>query len=132
MISTAYIDYPHRKTVTLSSIPDIVFFTVADGFLIFAIPKGQKSAFTYLYSGLPWWLSQLRICLQCRRPRFNPWVGKIPWKRKWQPTPVFLPGKFYNTGAWRATLHGITGVGHKRLTKPPPPTVVLKVEVLVT
>jgi len=26
---------------------------------------------------------------------FNPWVGKIPWRRKWQPTPVFLPGKFH-------------------------------------
>ena len=24
---------------------------------------------------------------------FDPWVGKIPWRRKWQPTPVFLPGK---------------------------------------
>ena len=34
---------------------------------------------------------------QCRRCRssFNPWVGKIPWMRKWQPTPVFLLGKFY-------------------------------------
>ena len=31
-----------------------------------------------------------RICLQCRRPGFDPWVGKI---RKWQPTPVLLPGK---------------------------------------
>ena len=30
------------------------------------------------------------ICLQCRRPGFNPWVGKIPWKREWQPAPVFL------------------------------------------
>ena len=30
---------------------------------------------------------------QCRRHRFNPWVRKIPWRRKWQPTPVFLPGK---------------------------------------
>ena len=27
------------------------------------------------------------------RCRFNPWVGKIPWRRKWQPTPVFLPRK---------------------------------------
>ena len=27
------------------------------------------------------------------RPRFNPWVRKIPWRRKWQPTPAFLPGK---------------------------------------
>ena len=33
------------------------------------------------------------ICLQCRRPGFDPWVGKIPRRRKWQPTPVFLPGK---------------------------------------
>ena len=39
------------------------------------------------------WLRQSRICLQCRRPRFDPWVGKIPWRRKWEPTPVFLPGK---------------------------------------
>ena len=34
-------------------------------------------------------------CLQWRRPRFDPWVGKIPWRRKWQPTPVFLPGEFH-------------------------------------
>ena len=27
------------------------------------------------------------------RPGFNPWVGKIPWRRAWEPTPVFLPGE---------------------------------------
>ena len=32
---------------------------------------------------------------QCRRHRFNPWVRKKPWRRKWQPTLVFLPGKFH-------------------------------------
>ena len=32
---------------------------------------------------------------QCRRREFDPWVGKIPWRRKSQPTPVFLPGKFH-------------------------------------
>ena len=32
---------------------------------------------------------------QCRRPGFDPWVGKIPWRRKWKPTPVFLPGEFH-------------------------------------
>ena len=42
-----------------------------------------------------WWLSWLRVCLQCRRPGLNPWVGKTPWRRKWQPTPVFLPGEFH-------------------------------------
>ena len=31
------------------------------------------------------------------RPGFNPWVGKIPWRRAWQPTPVFLPGEFPRT-----------------------------------
>jgi len=34
-----------------------------------------------------------RICLPNRRCRFDPWVEKIPWRRKWQPTPVFLPGE---------------------------------------
>ena len=32
---------------------------------------------------------------QCRRLGFNPWVAKIPWRRKWQPIPIFLPGKFH-------------------------------------
>ena len=36
-----------------------------------------------------------RLYLQCRRTGFNPWVGKIPWKRKWKPTPVFLPGELH-------------------------------------
>jgi len=30
---------------------------------------------------------------QCRKPGFDPWVGRIPWKRAWQPIPVFLPGE---------------------------------------
>ena len=37
--------------------------------------------------------------------RFNPWVGKILWSRKWQTTPVFLPGKPMNRGAWWITVH---------------------------
>ena len=39
--------------------------------------------------GLPTWLSGK----ECRRRGFDPWVGKIPWRRKWQATPVFLSGK---------------------------------------
>ena len=39
---------------------------------------------------------------------FNPWVEKIPWRREWLPTPVFLPGEFHR-GAWQATVvHGVT------------------------
>ena len=36
-----------------------------------------------------------RVHLQCRRPGFNPWVEKILWRKKWQPTPVFLPAEFH-------------------------------------
>ena len=36
-----------------------------------------------------------KIRLQCRRPGFDSWVQRIPWRRKWQPTPVFLPKKFH-------------------------------------
>ena len=57
--------------------------------------------------------------LQQRRPRFNPWVRKIPWRSKWQPTLVFLPGKSHGQrGAWWATVHGVTRVGHNLVTKP--------------
>ena len=45
--------------------------------------------------GLPLWLSWWRICLQCGRPEFNPWVGKIPWRKERLPTPVFWPGEFH-------------------------------------
>ena len=41
------------------------------------------------------------ICWQCRKSGFNPWVGKIPWRRKWQPTSVLLPGKFHG---WRSLV----------------------------
>ena len=56
----------------------------------FAIAK-----ISFFYSGLPLWLSRRRIYLQCGRPGFNPWVGKIPWKRERLPTPVFWPGEFH-------------------------------------
>ena len=42
---------------------------------------------------LPWWLIGKELFCQCRRRGFHPWVGKIPWRRKWQPIPVILPGK---------------------------------------
>ena len=47
----------------------------------------------YLWASL--WLSWGKICLQYGRPRFDPWVGKIPWRRERLPTPVFWPGEFH-------------------------------------
>ena len=42
-----------------------------------------------------------------RRCRFNPWVRKIPWSRKWQPTAVVLPENPMDRGAWWAIVHGV-------------------------
>ena len=47
---------------------------------------------------------------QCRRLRFDPGVRKIPWSRKWQPTPVFLPGKSLG----QRSLASYSPLGHKR------------------
>ena len=48
--------------------------------------------FSYIY-WLPRWFSGKESACQGRRLGFDPWVRKIPWKWKWHPTPVFLPGK---------------------------------------
>ena len=59
---------------------------------------------------------------QCRRHKrygFNPWVGKIPWKLAWQPTPVFLPGKFHG----QRSLAGYSLWGCKELDKTEQPCV---------
>ena len=52
---------------------------------------------------------------KCRRPRFDPWVGKIPRRRQRQPTPVFLPKESHGQrsltgymGTYMDTVHGVT------------------------
>ena len=59
----------------------------------------------------PWWLSSKESACQFRRLRFNPWVRKVPWRRKWQPTPVFLPGKCHR----ERSLEGYSSCSHKRV-----------------
>jgi len=41
------------------------------------------------------------VCLQGGRPEFYPWVGKVPWRRKWQPSPVLFPGKSHG---WKSLV----------------------------
>ena len=48
---------------------------------------------TQFFVWLPRRLSDKESACQCKRGRFSPWVGEILWRKKWQPTPVFLPGK---------------------------------------
>ena len=66
---------------------------------------------------LPKWCSGKESAWQCRRCRrrgFDPWVGKIPWRRKWQPTPVFLPGESHG----QRNLVGCSPWAHKNSQTP--------------
>ena len=54
-----------------------------------------------------------RQCRRCKRRRFDPWVGEIPWRRKWQPPPVFLPGESHG----QRNLAGYSPWGCKELDK---------------
>jgi len=47
-------------------------------------------------------------CRRCKRGGFDPWVGKIPWRRKWQPTPVFLSGKSHGQRSLAVTVYEVT------------------------
>ena len=49
--------------------------------------------------------------MQWGRPEFDTWVGKVPWRRKWQPTPVFWPGNFHG----QRSLAGSSPWGLKEL-----------------
>jgi len=68
-----------------------------------------------LLNGLPWLLSGKEFTCNaedaCGRHGFGPWVRKIPWRRKWQPTSVFLPGNFHE----QKNLAGYSPWGHKRV-----------------
>ena len=46
-----------------------------------------------------------------KRPGFDAWVGKIHWRRKWQSTPVFMPGKFHGP----KSLVGLQSMGSQRV-----------------
>ena len=51
-------------------------------------------------------------CMRQKRCRFGPCVGEIPWKRAWQPTPVFLPGESHG---WRSLAGSIGSIGSQRV-----------------
>ena len=63
------------------------------------------------HTGFPRWLRGKEPACQHRRLEFDPWVREMPWRRKWQPTPVFLPGKSHG----QRSLVGHSPWGHKRV-----------------
>ena len=61
--------------------------------------------------GFPGGTSGKELTCQCRthkRRWFDPWVGKIPWRRAWQPILVFCLENPLNRGAWQAIVHRVT------------------------
>ena len=91
----------------ISRICDLLSSESASGFLLLPL----LSLNTFQASQVAQWS---RIYLQCRRRRrceFDSWVGKIPWRRKWQPTPVLLPEKSQG----ERSLVGYDPWGHKRV-----------------
>ena len=65
---------------------------------------------------LSWCLSGKEYACQYRRHKrceFNPWVGKMPWRRAWQPSPIFLPGESHG----ERSLVGYSPWGHKESDK---------------
>ena len=83
----------------------------------FAVSELRHSVYVQIHklgviiTWLPWRLSGKESSCHCRRHGFEPWVWKIPWRRKWQPTPVFLPGKSH----WQRSLVGYSPWGCKSL-----------------
>ena len=69
------------------------------------VVHGVAKSWTQLsdWTELNWWFSGKEPACQCRRCRFDSWIGKIPWRKKWQPTPAFLSRIFHgqrNLVAW--------------------------------
>ena len=62
---------------------------------------------------LPRWHSDKESACQCRRHVFNPWVRKMPWRRKWQSTPVCFPGKFHEQRLKSMGLQSVGTTEHK-------------------
>ena len=70
----------------------------------------------FLSSFLRWVKGKDSAC-QCRRCEFDHWVGKIPWRRKWLPTPVLLPGQSHGQGSLHVAVHGLQRVRHDLATE---------------
>ena len=82
-----------RDTLTSQHQSIVVCITNPGISASFGVQNFYWGFFIYIVRDFPVGSDGKSICLQCRRSGFNPWVGKIPWRRKWQPTPVFLPEK---------------------------------------
>ena len=113
-LSSSLGDFPHPTVNSQSKKKYIYFYLSSVGCFVLGYPQGfpflpiptsrfHGAGCTIFAGKIAWTLQNLGFpggavvktcqCGRHKRCRFDPWVGKIPWRRKWQPTPVFLPGK---------------------------------------
>ena len=101
------------------------------------VPEGsreycEEQIHTRVELGLPWWLGGKESACNAVDTGLIPWVTEIPWRRKWQPTPVFLPGESHG----QRNLAGYSPWGRKELDMTEQPSTHtrknLKEEVLFT
>ena len=71
---------------------------------------GEEIHYPFQYSWASLVAQLVKNLLPCRRPGIDTQVGKIPWRRKRLPIPVFLPGKPMERGAWQITVHGVAKI----------------------
>ena len=84
-----------------------IYVCIYNIYLLYIYISLSRSKYIYLPGGA----SGKEPAFQCGRHKrhgFNPWVKKIPWRKEWQPTPVFLPGESIDRGTWQAAVHGFT------------------------
>ena len=83
-------------------------FMVGLGTVMVLVGVSFSMLICYKWELLRWHSGRESAC-QCRRCRFNPWVSKLPWRRQWQPIPIFLPEKSHG----QRSLVGYSPWGHK-------------------
>ena len=98
-----------------SLIPSGSIHTVTNGKISFLMAEEYFTVYMYTpgANSLVAQLVKKKTCLQCRRLGFSPWVRKIPWRRKRQPTLVLVPGKFHGP----RSLAGYSPWGRKSRTQ---------------
>ena len=117
---SVYCWFPFKITLSLSGYPEVIGEVEVPWQQVHG-PQDRIDSYSTQghFPGLPGAdslgnsLSRQKICLQCRRPEFYPWVGKISWRKKWQPTPVFLPGESHG----QRNLLGYSPWGRKSWTR---------------
>ena len=110
LLVTIFLQMDHVST----EMSRIIHWLHADNITFIQVPPEVSghtdTLFSITYTSRASLVVQTVICLQCRRPGFDPWVGKIPWQWEWQPTPAFFADRI----PWTEEPGGLQSMGLQR------------------